>query len=267
MYGVVRPVAKAALSWQSGGPVPTDATCTTRSAYAAYTTDTSRLTDTSDAAWATNATNATNTTNTTNTTDTTRLAHTSDAADTAGPTDTTDSTDATRPTDTANASHTADTAYPSGPAHATDAAYSPDVIPIEAVVVVDINIATAPPASPAPTAAPPRSHHDSGAEGKRGACHVVAGRIRDRWIWIRRFTVYSRGLICRHVYNFRISRLYHNHALVFNYSRFYRLLLRRVQSALVLRLRAHSLNGIHQFALLGQECIAKIGSPLKVIPQ
>jgi hypothetical protein len=233
MYGVVRPVAEAilpktSLSRQCRGPVATYAAYTTRSAHAAYSTDTTGLTHTSDAAGPTNATDAA---------DTTRPANTSDATDTTGPT------------------------------HTTDAAYSADVIPIEAVVVVDINIATAPAATPAPTAAPPRSHHDSGTEGERGTCHVVAGRIRDRWIWIRRFTVYSCGLVCRHVHNFRISRLYHNHALVFNYSRFHRLLLRGVQSAFVLRLRAHALNGIHQFALLREEGIAEISSPLKVIPQ
>jgi hypothetical protein len=248
MYGVVRPVAEAilpktSLSRQCRGPVATYAAYTTRSAHAAYSTDTTGLTHTSDAAGPTNATDAA---------DTTRPANTSDATDTTGPTHTTD---------------TSNTTDASGLTHTADAAYSADVIPIEAVVVVDINIATAPAATPAPTAAPPRSHHDSGTEGERGTCHVVAGRIRDRWIWIRRFTVYSCGLVCRHVHNFRISRLYHNHALVFNYSRFHRLLLRGVQSAFVLRLRAHALNGIHQFALLRQEGIAEISSPLKVIPQ
>jgi len=44
-------------------------------------------------------------------------------------------------------------------------------------------------------------------------------------------------------------------------------LLSGVQSALVLRLPAHALNGIHQLALLRQEGIAEIGSPLKVISQ
>ena len=156
MYGVVRPVAEAGLSRQSRGAVATDATYTTGFAYAAYTTG---LTYTSNAA------------------DTAGPTDTTDASHTAGPAHTSDAADATGPTDTTNASHTADTAYSSGPPHTTDAAYGANVIPIEAVVVVDINIATAPAATPAPTAAPPRSHHYSGAEGERGACHVVAGRI------------------------------------------------------------------------------------------
>jgi hypothetical protein len=40
-----------------------------------------------------------------------------------------------------------------------------------------------------------------------------------------------------------------------------------VQSALVLSLPAHALNGIHQFALLRQEGVAEIRSPLNVISQ
>jgi hypothetical protein len=43
------------------------------------------------------------------------------------------------------------------------------------------------------------------------------------------------------------------------------LLLRGVQSALVLRLLAHALNGIHYRVLLCKEGIAKISSPLDVV--
>jgi hypothetical protein len=40
-----------------------------------------------------------------------------------------------------------------------------------------------------------------------------------------------------------------------------------MQGALVLRFRAHALNGIHHVALLRKECIAEISSPLNVVSQ
>jgi hypothetical protein len=45
------------------------------------------------------------------------------------------------------------------------------------------------------------------------------------------------------------------------------LLLSGLQGALVLRLPAHPLNGIHQLALLRQEGIAEISSPLNVVSE
>jgi hypothetical protein len=205
---------------------------------------------TTDAAYATRSTHTTYAAHTANTTGPTYTT------DTARPTYTTNTADSANATDAADTTHTADTAYAAG-----------DAVAIEAVEVVDINIATAPAATPAITAAPPRSHQHSCAEGERGACRVIAGRIVERRIWIHRWTVYSCGLIGRHVHNFRIGWLYHNHALVLNYSRFHCLLFSGLQSALVLRLPAHALNGIHQFALLRQEGIAEIGSPRNVVSQ
>ena len=199
---------------------------------------------------------------TTDATYATRSTDTTDAAyttNTAGPANTTDAANSAHTTDSPN------TAYAPRPTHTADAAG--DGVAIKAVEVVDIDIATAPAAPPAPTAAPPGSHHHSRAEGERRACRIVAGRIRDRRIWIRSFTVYSSRLIRGHIYDFRICWLYDNYTLVFNYSRFHGLLLSGVQSALALRLPAHALNGIHQIALLRQEGIAEIGSPLKVISQ
>ena len=250
MYGVVRPVAesilpKSALSGKSGGPVTTGAT---------------RSANTTDTAHTTHATGPTHTASATDTTDSTRptrATYTADTTCSAGPAHA-----------TYTAAHTTDTAYTThatGPTHTSQAAG--DGVAIEAVEVVDINIATAPAATPAPTTAPPRSHQHSRAEGDRGTRGVVAGRIVKRRIWIHRLTVYGSRLISRHVDNFRIGRLYHDHALVFNYSRFHCLLLGGVQSALVLCLPAHALNGIHQLALLRQEGIAEISSPLNVISQ
>jgi hypothetical protein len=151
---------KSALSGQSGGPVSTDAAYATWPTYTTHAADTSHATYTSYAAYAT------------------RPAHATYAADTSY------ATYATRP---------AHATYATGPTYTTYTAG--DRVAIEAVVVVDINIATTPAATPAPTAAPPRSHQHSRTEGERGACGVVAGWIVERRIWIRRRTVYSCRLI------------------------------------------------------------------------
>ena len=267
MYGVVRPVAesilpKATLRRQGRGPVTGYAT---RAAHAAYASRSTHTTDAADATYSTGPAHSADTADATYSTGPAHSADTADATYSTGPAhsaDAADTTYSTGPTDTTDA---ADATYSTGPTDTTDAAG--DVVAIEAVVMVDINTATAPAATPAPTAAPPCSHQHSRAEGERGAGHVVAGRIVDRRIRIRRRTVYGCRLISRHVDNFRICRLYHDHALVFNYFRSHCLLLSGVQSALVLRLPAHALDGIHQFALLRQEGVAEIGSPRDVVSQ
>jgi len=265
MNGVVGPVAesilpKATLSWQSGGPVTADGACTadaTRSTWTAGTAHTTGPTRTTYAA---------------DTTDAAGLAH---SADTAGPawstnaTDTTYTADSAYATDTADTTYTADTANAtystdaSWPTHTSDAAGGA----IEVVVVIDIDISTAPAATPAPTAAPPGSHHDSGAECECGSCRVVTGRIVDGRVWILRRTVCSYRLVRRHVHDFWIGGLNNNHAPVINYAGFHFLLFGRVQNTLALRLLTHALNGIHQLALLRQEGVTEIGSPLNVVAQ
>ena len=72
-----------------------------------------------------------------------------------------------------------------------------------------------------------------------------------------RFTVYAGGLIRRHVDNFRIGRLNHNHALVFDYFRFHCLLLSGVQSALVLCLPS----------MLGAASISSLCCARKALPR
>jgi hypothetical protein len=244
------------LGWESGGPISASATGSTDTADAAhttYSTGPAGATDTADSTYASGPAG---------TSDTAHSSGSARAADAADTTHSADATNATYTTNAANSAHSADAAYSTNAADARA-----DAIPIEAVVVVDINAATAPAATPAVTSTPPGSHQDSRAEGEGGACRVVAGRIGDRGIGIHRRTVYRFRLILRHVYHFRIGRLHHDHALVFDNSGIHCLLLSGVQSALVLCLPAHALNGIHQLALLRQEGIAEISSPLKIICQ
>jgi hypothetical protein len=63
----------------------------------------------------------------------------------------------------------------------------------------------------------------------------------------------------------RICLFDHDHALVLDDFGFHLLLFGRFQVALVLGFLAHALDGIHQIALLGQECVAQIGGPLNVV--
>ncbi len=275
MGGVVRPVAesilpKAALSGKSGRPVATNTAYTAGSASTAYATnatDPSGSTSTAYAAHATDTPGSTSTAYAANATDTagpTRAADASDTTDTAGPTssanaaDTANAAGSANTTNTTNAAHATDTARPT---HTADASRHA----IEVVVVVDIDTSTAPVATPTPTASPPRSHQYSGAERYRGARRIVAGWIVDRRIRILRRAVYSCRLIGRHIYNLRIGRLDHNHALIVNYARSHCLLFGTMQSTLFLRLSSHTLNGIHHFALLRKEGITQVRSPLKVI--
>jgi hypothetical protein len=239
---------------QSRRTVTADAARLTDTAYPADSTDAARLTDTAYPADSTDAARLTNTTYPADSADAARLT------DTAYPAD---STDAARLTDTAYPADTADTTHATNTARST----AGNRIPIEAVVMVDVDATTAPAAPPAPTAAPKRPHQHSGAEGDRRPRGVAPRRIVDRRIWIDRGTVGERRVIRRHVQNFRIRRLDHHHALVFDYFCFYRLLWGALQGAFILGLHAHALNGAHHIALLGQKGVAQIGGPLDVVPQ
>jgi hypothetical protein len=63
----------------------------------------------------------------------------------------------------------------------------------------------------------------------------------------------------------RIGLLDHDDRLAFHNLRFHFLLLSGFQVACVLRLRAHTLNGIHDVGLLRQKRIAQIGGPLQIL--
>jgi hypothetical protein len=126
----------------------------------------------------------------------------------------------------------------------------------------------APPAAPAPTAAPERSHHHTNAEGGRDTGRVVVSwKIVNRWIRIDRWTVNNDGIVRRHINNLRVGLLTHDYALAFDDLGFYYLLLGGFQTALILGLLAHALHRIHDIALLCQERVAQIASPPNVVCQ
>src|SRR5262249_49049898 len=140
-----------------------------------------------------------------------------------------------------------------------------DVVTVSATyveIIVSVNgnvVVTAPATSPAPTSAPESAHHDANAEGKRHASAIVPPRrIVDRRVGIHCRTVHHHGIIRRHIHDLRIRLFDDDHGLPFDDLGFYLLLLGRFQIALVLRLFAHALYGIHHIALLCQERVAQI---------
>jgi hypothetical protein len=198
----------------------------------------------------------------------------------------TDSADATRPSNSANTTSTADSTNPTGSSNSTDATSPTEIatiptprywirgaiaaadvvavaavnvrISVEVVVVVDIDVVVAAPsATPSPTAAPKRAHHDANTKGDCHACGVVSRwRIVDRRVRINGRAVHHDRIIRGHVHDLRIRLLDDDYALIFDDLRFYFLLLIRFQIALILCLLAHALDRIHHILLLSQERIA-----------
>jgi hypothetical protein len=140
-------------------------------------------------------------------------------------------------------------------------------VTVEIIIVVDVDvIVPAPPAAPAPAAAPERPHHHANAERNRHSRCIVSGRrVVNGWVGIDRRAVHHHRIIRRYIYNLWISLLDHDHTLALDDLRFHLLLLGRFQIAVVLCLLAHSLDGIHDIALLCQERVAQIRGPLYVI--
>jgi hypothetical protein len=214
---------------------------TANSAYSAYSTRAAP-----DSAYAANSTHAT------------------DSARAANSANTTDSTDTAYATYTTDSTNTPDTAHAADTANSTDAA----AVTHEIIAVVDIDAVAAPATTPAPAATPKRSHHDSDAKRDRDAGSIVTPRrIVNRRIGINGRPVDDDRIVRRYVHHLRIGLFDHDDAFVFYDLGFHRLLLSGLQSALVLRLLAHSLNGIHDVGLLRKEGITQIGRPLNVVTQ
>ena len=139
-------------------------------------------------------------------------------------------------------------------------------VAIEIVVAVHIDVVAAPPAVPAITSTPERSHRHTNAERECHPCCVIpCRRIVDWRIRIHRSTVHGDGIIGGHVHDLRTRRLDDDYALVIDRLRLHLLLLRRLQIALVLSLPPHALHGRHHLALLREKGIPKISGPLNVV--
>ena len=252
MFRIVLPLI-ASTRGQSGRTIST-----------ASTTNSTDPTSAANSAGTTNSTRAPNSTSAPNSTDATDPTNPTSAANSA------DATSTTNPTNAARSTNSADVPAIAATRDRVCGAVAPiDVrVAIEIVVHVDVDVVMPPSATPAPTAAPERPHHDADAKRNRNSRGVVAGRrVVDRRVGIYRGTVYHHGVVRRYIHDLRIRLFDHDHTFAFDDLRLYFLLLVRFQVAVALGLLAHALDGVHHIALLREEGIAQVGGPLNVVGQ
>lgn len=132
----------------------------------------------------------------------------------------------------------------------------------EVIVVVDVDIVSAPSGVPAPTSAPERSHRYTGAEGQ---CHP--GCVVTRRIWIHRGAPHHHRIVGRYVNNFLTRWLDYDHSFVIGCLGLHFQLLGRFQMATFLRLFPHALDRRHHIALLREKGIPQISRPLNIVGQ
>jgi hypothetical protein len=142
-------------------------------------------------------------------------------------------------------------------------------VSVEIIVVIDVDgVVAAPAGAPTPATAPERSHRHPNAEGNRHSCGIVScGRIVNGRVGVDGRTVNHYRIIRGYVDDLWVGLLDHDHTLALDDFGFHLLLLGRFQIAGVLCLFAHSLDGIHDIALLRQERVAQVRGPLNVIRQ
>jgi hypothetical protein len=140
-------------------------------------------------------------------------------------------------------------------------------VSVEIIVVIDVDgVVAAPAATPTPAAAPERPHRHSNAERNRHSRGIVSRRrIVNGWVRVDGRTVHDYGIIRGNIHHLWVGLLDHDHTLALDDFGFHLLLLGRFQIAVVLCLLAHSLDSIHDIALLRQERVAQVGGPLNVI--
>jgi hypothetical protein len=137
-------------------------------------------------------------------------------------------------------------------------------VAVKVVVHVDVDIAVSPAATITPTASPGRADRKSHTEPDEGSAWDV-WRVINRGIWIGRWAVDNDRIVRGHINRLRAWLLYDDYLLALDSLGLDRHLFVGLQSSLVLRLVAHSLNSIHHVGLLGQKRIAQIGCPLNVV--
>src|SRR6185503_3320443 len=139
------------------------------------------------------------------------------------------------------------------------------------VVDVDVDVVATPAAAVAVAAVPPRgADGDADAEGDHaggndGTSRV--GRIVDRWVRVDRRSVDDDRAVGGNVDDLRVRRLNDDDRLLLDDLRLDRLLLARVERPGPRGLLAHSLDGVHDVALLSKELVTEPGGPLDVVPK
>jgi hypothetical protein len=135
------------------------------------------------------------------------------------------------------------------------------------VIVIDIYIVvTSPSAVATPSATPSRAYHHPHTERNRHAGSVVARRrVGDGRIGICRGPIHHCRFVAGDVHNVGLRLLDYNYALVFDYLRFYFLLLCGFEVPLLLCLSTHALHRFHHVGLLCQNGVSEVCRPLDVV--
>ena len=139
-------------------------------------------------------------------------------------------------------------------------------VAIEIVVAIHVDVVAAPPAVPAITPAPERSHRHADTERDCHPCGVIpCRRIVDWRIGIHWRTVHGDGIVGRHIHDLWARRLDYDYTLVIDSLRLHFLLLGRLQIAFVFSLSPHALHGSHHIALLREKSISQVSGPLNIV--
>jgi hypothetical protein len=139
-------------------------------------------------------------------------------------------------------------------------------VAIEIVIAINVDVVAAPPAVPAITPAPKRSHRHTNTERDCHACGVIPRRrIVDRRIRIDWRTVHRDWIIGGHIHNLRTRRLDDDYTFVIDRLRLHLLLFGRLQIALLLGLLPHALHGRHHITLLREKGIPQVSRPLDIV--
>jgi hypothetical protein len=205
----------------------------------------------------------------TNATGSPYAANTANSPGPTNPASTTNASSTTNPAGTTKVAASPSRYRIRGPIAEVAAIAAADVrVAIEIVISVDVDVVAAPAAPPAPTTAPERTHHHANAKGDRSSGGVVApAGVIERIVRIDRRTIHHHGIVRRHVHDFGICLLNHDHALGFDNFGLNFLLFGCLQAPLVLSFLAHALHGIHHIALLREEGIPHIRGPLNIVCQ
>jgi hypothetical protein len=140
-------------------------------------------------------------------------------------------------------------------------------VAVEIVIVVNCDVVVStPPAAITPAATPCSSHGETNSEGDRHSRRVISWRwIGNGRIGIDRRTINDGRIVAGDINDLWIGLLNYDDLFRFHHLGFYFLLFRGFQVARSLCLFAHALHSFHDIALLRQECVAQICSPLDVI--
>jgi hypothetical protein len=141
-----------------------------------------------------------------------------------------------------------------------------DVIPIEVVVVIDVDVAAAIPIAITPPVIGDACAENQTRPERETHSGIVTG-ISVGVVWIGGRAVDYRGVVRRDVNHAGIGLLNYDHLFVPGGLRCHLLFLGRFQISFRLGFPAHPLDRIHHIRLLRQKGVSQLGCPLNVTGQ